>query len=115
VTAGPIADAAAAGSTTAGASTPFISEEAEAGTLSGGATKVSLPSAPTTEYSSPALEASGHSYVQLNGTGQSVQWTNNTGQPISFINVRASIPDMASGAGSPGRWTSTSTERSARL
>ncbi|MEV6609547.1 right-handed parallel beta-helix repeat-containing protein [Kutzneria sp. NPDC051319] len=84
---------------TAGATTPFSSYEAEAGTVGGGASKVSLTSAPTTQYSSPALEASGHAYVQLTGAGQSVQWTNNTGRPISFVNVRASIPDSASGGG----------------
>src|SRR5260370_7030514 len=48
-----------------GATTPFTSLEAEAGALGGGATVVSLTSAPTTPYSSPALEASGHPYVQL--------------------------------------------------
>src|SRR5882724_9952912 len=44
---------------TVGATTPFTSLEAEAGTLGGGATLVSLTSAPTTPYSSPELEASG--------------------------------------------------------
>src|SRR5690348_18089245 len=47
--------AAAAG---AGATLPFTSYEAEAGTLGGGATAVSLTAAPTTQYSSAALEAS---------------------------------------------------------
>ena len=84
---------------TVGATTPFTSYEAEAGTVSGGATVVSLTSAPATEYSSPALEASGHAYVQLSGTGQQVSWTNNTGAPISFINVRLSIPDSSAGTG----------------
>ncbi len=83
----------------AGATLPFTSYEAEAGTLSGGATTVSLTSAPTTQYSSAAVEASGHAYVQLTGTGQGVQWTNNTGVAISAINVRVSIPDSASGGG----------------
>jgi hypothetical protein len=83
----------------AGATTPFTSYEAEAGTLGGGASVVSLASAPTTEYSSAALEASGHAYVQLTEPGQSVQWTNNTGQPITFINVRESIPDATNGGG----------------
>ncbi|HEY4454330.1 MAG TPA: hypothetical protein VGN81_08470 [Pseudonocardiaceae bacterium] len=55
---------------TAGATTPFTSYEAEAGTVSGGASVVSLASAPTTQYSSPALEASRHAYVHLSGTGQ---------------------------------------------
>jgi hypothetical protein len=83
----------------AGATVPFTSFEAEAGTLGGGATTVSLTAAPTTQFSSPALEASGHAYVQLAGPGQSVQWTNNTGQPISAINVRVSMPDAAAGGG----------------
>ncbi|MFD5073408.1 NosD domain-containing protein [Streptomyces sp. NPDC058371] len=92
--AAPATDAAAAGATT-----PFSSYEGESGTLGGGATKVSLTAAPTTQYSSAALEASGHAYAHLSGAGQSVQWTNNTGKPISYINVRASIPDSASGGG----------------
>ncbi|MDX6345558.1 MAG: hypothetical protein QOF84_348 [Streptomyces sp.] len=91
--------AAPAASPAAGATTPFTSYEAEAGTLGGGASTVSLTSAPTTQYSSAALEASGHGYAHLSGTGQSVQWTNTTGQPISYVNVRASIPDSASGGG----------------
>ncbi|MFF4312979.1 discoidin domain-containing protein [Streptomyces sp. NPDC001507] len=86
----------------AGATTPFSVYEAEAGTPGGGAAVRSLTAAPTTEYSSAALEASGHSYVHLDATGQSVQWTNTTGQPISFLNVRASIPDSASGGGVTG-------------
>ncbi|SHM09015.1 galactose-binding domain-containing protein [Actinacidiphila paucisporea] len=86
----------------AGAATPFTVYEGEAGTLAGGATAVALTSAPTTQYSSATLEASGHAYAHLGGTGQSVQWTNTTGQPISFVNVRASIPDSASGGGITG-------------
>ena len=42
-----------------GAATPFTSYEAEDGALAGGATVVSLTSAPTTEFTSPQLEASG--------------------------------------------------------
>jgi Right handed beta helix region len=91
--------APSASAATVGAVTPFSSYEAEAGTLGGGATAVSLTAAPTTQYSSAALEASGHAYVQLTGAGQYVRWTNNTGQPVSFVDVRASIPDSASGGG----------------
>jgi F5/8 type C domain/Carbohydrate binding module (family 6)/Abnormal spindle-like microcephaly-assoc'd, ASPM-SPD-2-Hydin len=91
---------AAAATGTAGATLPFTSYEAEAGSLGGGASVVSLTSPPTTQYSSAAVEASGHAYVQLTGTGQSVQWTNTTGTQISAINVRASIPDSATGGGS---------------
>lgn len=94
--------AAPAASAAAGANTPFTIYEGEAGTLGGGAGAVSLTSAPTTQYSSATLEASGHAYAHLGGTGQSVQWTNTTGHPISFVNVRASIPDSASGGGLTG-------------
>src|SRR6202161_2820814 len=83
----------------AGATTPFTTYEAPEAALGGGASVVSLTSAPTSEYDSPQGEADGHAYVQLTQTGQSVQWTNNTGQPINFINVRASIPDSTSGGG----------------
>ena len=82
-----------------GAATPFISYEAEAGVLGGGASVVSLTAPPTTQFSSAALEASGHAYVQLTGTGQYVQWTNNTGQNITAINLRSCIPDAPSGGG----------------
>ena len=77
----------------AGATTPFTTYQAPEGQLGGGASVVSLTSAPTSEYDSPQGEATGHAYVQLTGTGQSVQWTNDTGTPINFVNVRASIPD----------------------
>ncbi|WP_405056771.1 carbohydrate-binding protein [Kribbella sp. NBC_01505] len=83
----------------AGATVPFTSLEAEAGSLGGGATSVSLTAAPTTQFSSASLEASGHAYAHLAGTGQSVQWTNNTGSPISAITVRVSIPDTSGGGG----------------
>ncbi|WP_329139301.1 carbohydrate-binding protein [Streptomyces sp. NBC_01476] len=95
----PKAAPRAAAADSAGATTPFTSYEGEAGTLGGGAQSVSLTSAPTTQYASAALEASGHAYAHLAGTGQSVQWTNNTGGPVSAINLRASIPDSASGGG----------------
>ena len=83
----------------AGATTPFTTYQAPEGQLGGGASIVALTSSPTSEYDSAQGEASGHAYVQLTGPGQSVQWTNDTGQPISFINIRASIPDSASGGG----------------
>jgi len=82
-----------------GAVTPFMSYEAEAGALGGGATRITLTSPPTTQYSSPELEASGHGYVRLNANGQYVEWVNNTGQNITAINVRASIPDASGGGG----------------
>ena len=82
-----------------GASTPFISYEAESGNLGGGATVIALTSPPTTEFSSPQLEASGHAYVHLAGTGQNVTLTNNTGKAITALNVRYSIPDAPTGGG----------------
>src|SRR5580692_10149970 len=48
---------------TVGATTPFVSYEAEDGFLGGGATIYYLTNSPTTEYSSPELEASGHAFV----------------------------------------------------
>ncbi|MCL2734219.1 MAG: coagulation factor 5/8 type domain-containing protein, partial [Actinomycetia bacterium] len=96
---GPGALPRAAAAPAVGASTPFRTYEAEAGSPGGGATVTSLTAPPATQYSSAALEASGHAYVHLGGAGSSVQWTNTTGAPISFLNVRASIPDSASGGG----------------
>ena len=93
------ADAVKPAAAAVGANQGFTSLEAEAGTLLGGASTVSLTAPPTTEYSSAALEASGHAYVHLAATGAGVQWTNTTGAPISFLNVRASIPDAPGGGG----------------
>ncbi|HEY2083613.1 MAG TPA: coagulation factor 5/8 type domain-containing protein, partial [Verrucomicrobiae bacterium] len=84
---------------TVGATTPFTSFEGESGLLGGGATIVSLTSAPTTPYSSAVLEASGHAYVQLNGVGQFVTWTNTTGGNLTAINLRSCIPDAPAGGG----------------
>jgi hypothetical protein len=81
-----------------GANTPFITWEAEAGTLGGGASVVALTT-PTTELSSPQLEASGHAYVALNALGQSVQWTNTTCFGITAVNIRACVPDSPGGGG----------------
>ncbi len=82
-----------------GATVPFISYEAEDGTLGGGAEIVALTAPPTTRFSSPELEASHHAYVKLDGTGQYVEWVNETGKDITFINVRVSIPDAPGGKG----------------
>jgi len=82
-----------------GANTPFISYEAEAGTVGGGATVVALTVPPATRFSSPELESSGHAYVRLDTTGQYVEWVNKTGQSITAINVRESIPDAPGGGG----------------
>lgn len=82
-----------------GASVPFTEYEAEAGTLAGGASVVSLTSPPTPDRSSPQLEASGRAYVQLTGKDQSVTWTNNTDKSFTAINLRFSIPDADKGGG----------------
>ena len=82
-----------------GAVTPFTSYEAEAGTVGGGATVVTMTALPTTQYSSPVLEASGHAYVQIPGNGQYVRWKNDTGKKITAINVRYCIPDTRNGGG----------------
>src|ERR1051326_5982340 len=84
---------------TAGAITPFTSYEAEAGTIGGGASIISLAAPPTNQYSSAELEASGHAYVRLDATGEYVEWTNNTAQNITAINVRECIPDAPAGGG----------------
>ena len=82
-----------------GATTTFASYEGENGTLGGGATVMALKSPPTTEYSSAELEASGHAFANLAKVGQYVEWTNKTGQNITFVNVRYSVPDSATGGG----------------
>jgi hypothetical protein len=84
---------------TVGATTPFVSYEAEDGTLGGGATISALTTPPMTEYSSPELESSGHAFVNLGATGQYVEWTNQTGKSITAVNVRYSIPDAPTGGG----------------
>jgi len=82
-----------------GASTPFISLEAEAGFCGGGATVYYLTNSSTSPYSSPELEASGHAFVALTAPGQFVQWTNNTGANITAVNLRSCIPDAPAGGG----------------
>jgi hypothetical protein len=82
-----------------GASTPFTTLEAEAGTLGGGATihaftpGSNVPSGPTKE-----LEASGMAYVWLTNLNDSVSWAN----PVDGANavvIRNCIPDAPSGGG----------------
>jgi hypothetical protein len=82
-----------------GATVPFTTYEAEAGTRAGGATLVALTTPPADKYSSPVLEASGRAYVQLNGTGQSVTWTNSTSTSFTAMMFRICIPDSPSGTG----------------
>jgi hypothetical protein len=90
---------AGAGSSPVGATTPFTSYEAEAGSIGGGASIVALKTPPTTQFSSPELESSGHAYVHLQATGHYVEWVNGTGHAVTAINVRASIPDAPAGGG----------------
>src|ERR1017187_6785083 len=82
-----------------GASTPFITLEAEAGTLGGSATihafapGSTVPSGPTKE-----LEASGMAYAWLVNLNDSVSWTN----PVDGANavvIRNCIPDAPNGGG----------------
>jgi hypothetical protein len=96
---GGSADASSDAGVVVGATTPFVSYEAEVGALGGGAQVGALTSPPTTRYSSPELEASGHAYVKLQATGDYVEWVNQTGHAITAINVRESIPDAPSGGG----------------
>src|SRR5882762_422142 len=86
-----------AAATAAGATTPFTTIEAEAGTLGGGATVRSISAAPTA--ASLESEASGYSLVELKATGASVTLTSSTGKSANTLVVRASIPDSASGGG----------------
>ncbi|HWY29906.1 MAG TPA: discoidin domain-containing protein [Candidatus Acidoferrum sp.] len=87
------------GAFAAGAITPFITLEAEAGSLGGGATIHAftpgspVPGAPTME-----LEASGMAYVWLTNVNQSVSWVN----PLTNANtivIRNCIPDAPNGGG----------------
>lgn len=68
-----------------GATVPFTTYEAEAGTTTG--TKLT----PSRKYTTDAAEASGRSAVQLTGTGQHVQFTLTS--PANALIVRASVPD----------------------
>src|ERR1700737_3287756 len=64
----------------AGATTPFVTLEAEAGTLGGGAIIRSItPGMPVPTVATLELEASGHSLVELKNNGDSVSCVNKTG------------------------------------
>jgi regulation of enolase protein 1 (concanavalin A-like superfamily) len=82
-----------------GATVPFVSYEAESGTLGGGAAVRALAVPATDATSSPELEASGRAFVELNATGESVTWTNSTGKNVNVMDVRYSIPDAPTGGG----------------
>ncbi|MEV6421221.1 right-handed parallel beta-helix repeat-containing protein [Streptomyces sp. NPDC051662] len=84
----------------AGATTPFVTVEAETGTLGGGARVRSIsPGAPAPTAASLETEASGYALVELKATGDSVTMPNSTGKNANTLVVRASIPDAPAGGG----------------
>jgi hypothetical protein len=90
----------AAAAVTAGAATPFVTVEAEAGTLGGGARKRSIsPGAAVPTVATLELEASGYGLVELKSTGDSLTIANTTGKNANTLVVRASIPDAPAGGG----------------
>ncbi|MGW6804465.1 right-handed parallel beta-helix repeat-containing protein [Streptomyces sp. NPDC055039] len=85
---------------TAGATTPFVTVEAETGALGGGARVRSIsPGAAAPTAASLETEASGYSLVELKATGDSVTLPNSTGKNANTLVVRASIPDAPAGGG----------------
>jgi hypothetical protein len=82
-----------------GATTPFVTYEAEEGTLGGGATVRALAAPLTTWADTPEAEASGRAFVQLQKTGDSLTLPNHTGGNVTFIDFRYSIPDAPAGGG----------------
>ncbi|NEB79828.1 hypothetical protein G3I40_32105 [Streptomyces sp. SID14478] len=96
----PVAATGADSRATAGARTPFVTIEAESGTLGGGArTHAITPGDPAPTSATPETEASGYAYAKLEKTGQSVTVTNTTGKQANTLVVRASIPDAPQGGG----------------
>ncbi|MET9558615.1 hypothetical protein [Streptomyces sp. NPDC006645] len=84
----------------AGATTPFVTLEAEAGQRGGGATLRSIsPGAAVPTKATLETEASGYALVELKSNGSSVTLPNNTGKSANTLVVRASIPDSAGGGG----------------
>lgn len=84
----------------AGAHLPFVTVEAETGTLGGGARVLSLkPGDPVPTRANLETEASGNALVELGHTGESVTVTNSLGKPANTLVVRASTPDSAKGGG----------------
>ena len=83
----------------AGATTPFTTLEAEAGTLGGGATIRSFVlGSPMPTVATLELEASGGALVELTQIGDAVSWSN----PVDGANtivIRSSIPDAPNGGG----------------
>jgi hypothetical protein len=84
----------------AGATTPFVTVEAESGTLGGSARLRSIsPGAPAPTVASLETEASGYALVELKTTDDSVTIPNSTGKNANTLVVRASIPDKSTGGG----------------
>ncbi|MEV8394610.1 MULTISPECIES: right-handed parallel beta-helix repeat-containing protein [unclassified Streptomyces] len=95
----PVADAQPIAAT-AGATTPFVTVEAETGALGGGARVRSIsPGAAAPTAASLETEASGYSLIELKATGDSVTLPNSTGKNANTLVVRASIPDAPAGGG----------------
>jgi hypothetical protein len=101
VRAGGVADAElVAAVAAAGATTPFMTVEAETGTRGGSASLRSIsPGATAPTKASLETEASGYALVELKTTGDSVTIPNSTGKSANTLVVRASIPDAAAGGG----------------
>jgi hypothetical protein len=84
----------------AGATTPFVTVEAEAGTLGGAARKRSISAgAPAPTAATLETEASGYALVELRANGDSVTIPSNSGKTTNALVVRASIPDAPTGGG----------------
>lgn len=86
--------------TAAGATLPFVTLEAESGTLGGGArVRRITPGTTVPTTATLELEASGYALTELRNTGDSVTLRNTTGKPANTLVVRASLPDTATGGG----------------
>jgi hypothetical protein len=84
--------------TWAGATTPFVTVEAESGSVHGtGARKRTLTGLPTA--ASLETEASSYGLVELKDPNDSLSFKNTTGKNANSLVVRASIPDAVTGGG----------------
>lgn len=83
-----------------GATTPFVTVEAESGTLGGAARVRSIsPGATVPTSASLETEASGNALVELKSTGDAVTVPNGSGRSANTLVVRASVPDAPNGGG----------------
>jgi hypothetical protein len=84
----------------AGATTPFVTIEAETAKLGGTASIRSItPGMPVPSVATLELEASGYALAELKNTGDSATMVNSTGVKANTLVVRASIPDAPTGGG----------------